>query len=465
MIRRLAAAAIAALTIGVLAGPGSATAATITTTTTLDEYGENPATCSLREAVQAANTDTPFGGCPAGDAPSPTNPPVLGADEIPITGTNRLTRAGAGEDDNATGDLDVLGVIDLVPAGAAAATIDGNGDDRVIDVRFGFPYAAGRLHLDGITIQNGRTMGSGGGIRNSTAMLVENSTLQGNFAEGDGGAIASVVDGGAGETVLFNVTVSANASNASGGGLSNSSGSMYVHNATVTNNTADLDGSGFAGNGGGVHREGNFGFVIANTIVAGNRDLSTSGISFPDCHDQSFGPFAGGFNLYGSATTCAALVGDRVNAKPRLSSLADNGGPTHSHALLAGSPAINAGSRARVTAPPHLLPDNTCTAADQRGAPRKRCDIGAYELTRCGGVVVNRVGTSGRDRLAGTRRADGLLGLGGADVIKGLAGGDGICGGNGPDKLVGGKGADHLVGGKGRDRCRGGKGEDARKSC
>jgi hypothetical protein len=64
------------------------------------------------------------------------------------------------------------------------------------------------------------------------------------------------------------------------------------------------------------------------------------------------------------------VVGDLPNVDPLLGPLEDNGGPTDTHSLLAGSPAISAGN----------LP--SCTAVDQRGATRGSdgaCDIGAYE--------------------------------------------------------------------------------------
>ena len=71
---------------------------------------------------------------------------------------------------------------------------------------------------------------------------------------------------------------------------------------------------------------------------------------------------------------------------------------------------------------------------------------------RCGGQYATIVGSSGRDKLTGTRFPDVIAGLGGRDKISGLAGPDRLCGGKGPDKLIGGKGKDKLNGGKGRDQ-------------
>jgi hypothetical protein len=76
-----------------------------------------------------------------------------------------------------------------------------------------------------------------------------------------------------------------------------------------------------------------------------------------------------GHNLDGDGTCGLGEPTDLPGTDPLLGPLADNGGPSETHALLPGSPAIDAG-------PP------TCEATDQRGVPRPQeaaCDIGAYE--------------------------------------------------------------------------------------
>ena len=81
--------------------------------------------CSLREALQAANTDIAVDACPAGD----------GWDTIMVpAGTYTLTLTGSGEDGNTTGDLDVLESVTILGAGAGSTTIDGNDSDRVFHV-------------------------------------------------------------------------------------------------------------------------------------------------------------------------------------------------------------------------------------------------------------------------------------------------------------------------------------------
>jgi Ca2+-binding RTX toxin-like protein len=143
-----------------------------------------------------------------------------------------------------------------------------------------------------------------------------------------------------------------------------------------------------------------------------------------------------------------------TNRNPRILSLLDNGGSTLTRAVRKTSPAINKGAG--------------CPARDQRGVRRSiggRCDIGAWELARCRGVVINRIGTSGSDRIEGTETADGILGLGGADLLLGLDGNDGLCGGAGGDRLEGGPLNDRLDGGSGRDTCLAGGGRNSVVRC
>ena len=104
-------------------------AGTIAVNTTVNEAGAGP-NCSLREAIQAANNNANFGGCAlSGTQPFTIN---LGA------GTFQLTIAGANEDLNATGDLDIRasGTV-ITGAGAASTTIQQTTADRVIDIIYG----------------------------------------------------------------------------------------------------------------------------------------------------------------------------------------------------------------------------------------------------------------------------------------------------------------------------------------
>jgi CSLREA domain-containing protein len=419
--------------VGVLGAMGAlllsspALGAVITPTTFGDENGAG-ADCSLREAILAANTDAAFGGCPAGG----------GADTIPLgAGTYGLSiPPGTTGDVRLEGDLDVTSPLTITHTGLAPAVIDGNGIDRVVHV-----LPTGNLTASGLTIRNGRTTQSGAGIRNEGNLTLSSATLTGNETPASfGGAIANTT----GTLVLTNVTISGNrAENDSGGIDQGPGGQANLNNVTITGNTADTDGNG--GTGGGLVAKGTVN--LRNTIIAGNKDFSEAGVgASPNCSGTLTSQ---GHNLIADRTGCgfAPRGGEEFNVNPRLGPLANNGGSTFTHALLAGSPAINAGAKG-------------VTPADQRGVPRRTPDIGAYEFAKCGRRVVNRVGTSGMDTLVGTKRADGILGLGGMDILQGRAGKDGLCGGKGKDTLLGGKGKDTLLGGKGKDKLKGGPGKD-----
>ncbi len=221
------------------------------------------------------------------------------------------------------------------------------------------------------------------------------------------------------------------------------------------------------------------GATLKHTILAGNN----SGGGPPDCSEQPAGQVTSqGSNIVGNVTGCAFPpgAGDQVGTAaapidPLLGGEFFYGGALqtlYTLPLRPGSPAINAGSGEPAD----------CQGVDARGVPRKlggRCDIGAYERVRCGGVIVNRVGTPGADRLAAggiapPTEADGFVGLKGKDLVRGDTGNDGLCGNEGSDKLkgAGGKdtlegasGRDRLLGGPGRDKCVGGPGKDKANGC
>ena len=117
---------------------------------------------------------------------------------------------------------------------------------------------------------------------------------------------------------------------------------------------------------------------MRNSIIAGN-----SASSGPDVSSNLAGDFISqGHNLIGDGTgsTEFTAMGDTVGTgvspiDPLLESLADYGGPSFTHALKPSSPAINAGDLATPGSG-----GTACEAADQRGAPRSACDIGADEF-------------------------------------------------------------------------------------
>jgi hypothetical protein len=133
---------------------------------------------------------------------------------------------------------------------------------------------------------------------------------------------------------------------------------MALTNSTVSGNDARVRGGGISG----------FYGTVTNTIVAGNSAVVTGA----NCDSAANSPF--GFNLTDDTSCGFSAAGDLVVADAMLGPLQDNGGPTETHALLAGSPAINAASCG--------FPPPT-TDTDQRGVLRPQgaaCDIGAFEV-------------------------------------------------------------------------------------
>ncbi|MEK6250339.1 MAG: calcium-binding protein [Actinomycetota bacterium] len=418
-----------------LLAPAATRAATIAVTTTADEFNSNPAACSLREAIWAANRDLVLqAGCTAGS----------GTDEITVpAGTYNLTIPGAGEQGDATGDLDVSGPATIRHIGAGPAIVDAKGIDRVFEINT--PGGAA-VTISGLTIQGGNAAAvtSGAGILNTAGVLnLSDSTVANNTASSFGGGIES--SPGAISNIV-NTTVSGNSANGDGGGIDNTGATTTLLNATITGNTTDAEGNGF-GQGGGV---GQFGgtTTMHDTLVAGNVDR---GGQSPDCTQATGTLVSQGQTLIGNLAGCAytAALGDITGVDAKLGPLAENGGPTPTHALLTGSPALNKGAG--------------CARDDQRGVPRAAggaCDIGAYELVRCRGRIVNYVGTNGRDVLTGTAAPDAFLLLGGTDTAFGLGGSDVFCGAGGKDKEVGGPGRDLLHGDTGKDKLIGDGGDD-----
>jgi CSLREA domain-containing protein len=423
--------AFAALLVAV---PG-ASAASISVTTTADEFNANGAACSLREAIWAANNDS------ASQAPGCA--PGSGNDTIDVpAGTYELTRPGANENLDATGDLDVTGLATIRHVGPGTSVVDAKGIDRVLQTN-----AVG-VAISDLVIRGGSTAAtatSGGGILNSGALEVSGSTITGNLSGLHGGGIES---GGAGSAlILVNSTVSGNQAAVDGGGVDETSGQASLLNATISGNVADSDNN-TTGQAGGV---GNFGGATAmrSTLVAGNVDR---GGQSPDCLSSPGATLVSqGATLLGNPTGCTLTpgAGDVVAADPKLAQLADNGGPTPTEALASGSSAIDRGTG--------------CAATDQRGVPRSvggACDIGAYELVRCKGRAATRIGTNGADALTGTAGPDVFVLLGGNDRAFGLGGNDRFCGGAGDDREVGGAGRDSLHGDTGKDNLLGGPGND-----
>jgi uncharacterized repeat protein (TIGR01451 family) len=307
--------------------------------------------CSLRAAIQETNA-------------------AVTADTIDFSlpANSSITLLSALDDIN--GDLVITGP-------ASSVTVNGNNLYRV------FRVVAGNVRLLNLTITNGRA-NQGGGIFNSGNLTISNSTFTGNNAVGgtaEGGAIYS----NSGTLTILNSTISGNTANGSGGGLFNGGTSTAtLVNVTVTNNRTDADGV-VPGPGGGIAQTSSNPVTLDNTIVAGN----FTGVAPGTAPDEISGNMAASSNnnLVGAAGFGGLLNGVNFNQvgvpDARLGLLTSNGGPTQTHALLAGSVALDAGDNTTAT--------NAGLTTDQRGSGFNRTadgpdadaidsvDIGAFE--------------------------------------------------------------------------------------
>ena len=202
-------------------------------------------------------------------------------------------------------------------------------------------YNRGKVILENTTISNSRSVNVyGGAIQNDGVLIAINSTFSGNRAV-YGGAILSF-----GDTTLINTT--------------------------VTNNTAD--GVAYAG---GVYGAGRSTKLI-NTMISGNHGVGSQ--YHTDLLAYDLTTVTGSNNLIGTANVETGLVngrnGNRVGVlDPMVTPLGNHGGPTPTHALLTGSPAVNAGTNTVLASP-------LSVTHDQRRFGRKagaNVDIGAAE--------------------------------------------------------------------------------------
>jgi RTX calcium-binding nonapeptide repeat (4 copies) len=267
----------------------------------------------------------------------------------------------------------------------------------------------------------------GGGIYNSGTVSLNNSTVSNSVAETGGGIYNT------GAFSLTNSTVSGNSAYSYGAGIYNSgnSSSLTLTSSTITNNTAsdfyirDADG-------GGVVNLSNNAVIVENTIIAGNFDKPSYYGQEGFYSNDAWGSFIdSGNNLIGDRTgstdfTTSTLVGTTANPiDSKLTPLQNNGGTTLTHALLADSPAINAGANSLISAG---------VENDQRGVGFDRISEGTVDI---GALEFNSIN--------GTNGADNLVGKNYADIINAQAGNDTITGNQGNDVLTGGGGNDTFV--------------------
>lgn len=276
---------------------------------------------------------------------------------------NNMTQRGDGggiRGDNAVIRIDRSSVKN----NSATSIASGQGFGGGIALRFG------DLTVTDSTLDGNHADTSGGAIIANSGLQITGSTISNNTAEQDGGGI---VWGSSTETaVIVNSTVSGNGADSGlGGGITVFEGQMNLSHSTVANNTSRFSGAIATVLGGPTSPV----VTIRSSIVALNQPVDI------DSPSGGGSIMSDGYNVVGFVQETANFnqPGDQIFvANPGIAPLADNGGPTKTHALYNTSPALNTGDPADVGG----LGD--VPLFDQRGEGNARVadgriDIGSFE--------------------------------------------------------------------------------------
>lgn len=406
--------------VGVVAAAAPSGAATFVVTRTADaDDGVCDADCSLREAVRAANATA-----------------EADAIEVPA-GLYRLTIPGAGEDQAASGDLDLTRPVTIRGAGRDLTVIDAGGIDRVFESRL---HAGDRLLLD-LTVRGGRlaedrgcgievsgpttlalgrvrvtdnrctgaspALDNGGGVfvANEATLAVGESLFDFNFAERGGAVYAQ----GASVVELYESTIADNEAAVSGGGLAGNA-SWTVVRSTLTGNRAGAAtffgaesearflASTLSGNHAWAIRSdgavaldnvtvvGTAAFWALQVFAGGSLTLRNTIVANPLLAGGSECQFAAtttslGYNLFGDES-CDAGAFDRIEGDPGLRRLGWYGGRTRTHLPRSDSPAIDSGAPGACTdsrGDASLEQRELARIVDGDGIDGARCDVGSVE--------------------------------------------------------------------------------------
>ncbi|MBX7104673.1 MAG: right-handed parallel beta-helix repeat-containing protein [Gemmataceae bacterium] len=374
--------------------------------------------------------------------------------ELPVIAGVTINGPGAGNVNVvASPGARVFNVADTVTVTPNVSTISGMtiSGGSVTGAGGGVLVTGEDLTITNVTVTGNTAVGNGGGISIASAtggkVSVIASTVSGNRATGTGANGGGINLDGAQDLVVTNSTVSGNTSGEDGGGIYFfSGGTMVMTGSTVSGNVSNAE-SGIYGAGGGGMYFWNMTATIVNSTISGNSSNSKNGggmvvlsssnvtlknstLAFNDAGTASGGNInmssgtvtltstliTGGIattgpDVNGAVTSNNSLISNQSGTTVTGSALSgaagldatlkNNGGPTQTHALLAGSVAINAGSN----------PDSL--AYDQRGVGFNRvtgsaADIGAYEVQATPSKVTSVVINAGTTNLVQRSRVTNL---------------------------------------------------------
>ncbi|WP_334142725.1 right-handed parallel beta-helix repeat-containing protein [Rhabdothermincola sp.] len=311
--------------------------------------------CTLRAAVEEANAS---GGSTSVTVPAMT---IDLGDALIVQDGVTLTISGAGAGltvlDGPSRDtlLFVNGGANVTVRGL---TLTGSSDSGPAVLIYG------TLLLDQVEVVGNENIDSDGTVVVASIMTdegpfygeltVRRSTIADNSVEGDGGAIYAPYEGVV--IRVENSTITGNRAGGPGGAIYAAEGTLELSFVTIAGNSSSRAGDG-------LYLEDNLTFRVTGSILQGDDQACI--------YDGDVDTVSGGGNVVADTSCALGATNDREGADPQLAPLADNGGPTRTMAIPAGSPAVdNALARG-------------CPATDQRGVSRPQgaaCDSGAYEL-------------------------------------------------------------------------------------
>ncbi|MCB9952650.1 MAG: VCBS repeat-containing protein [Planctomycetaceae bacterium] len=357
---------------------------------------------SLREAIQAANSNSAFGDASAGSGSGALDTITFHPDLF-LVGPATIVLDG---------QLNITDDLNLIGPGTSLLTLDANSNSRIfyangllqtngtlettisgLTMTGGAQSTAGAIWQDEGTLTlnevritgNAASNDSGGIFNNGGTLNINRSTIDGNSTFGSGGGIRS-----AGTTTIVNSTISGNSAAIWGGGIFvQVGGPVTIVNSTITGNRSDSEDSGGSNSGGGIHGGG----TLYNTIVAGNfigsgtvaNDISATVDTGSTANIIGDAGSAGGLTD-GTNMNIVGVSGAGVRDINTIldTVLENNGGQTPTHSLVFGSPAIDAGDDSRATVDGETT--STPLTTDQRGFGRFEIgdlypfvDIGAVE--------------------------------------------------------------------------------------